>query len=104
MGYDDSLDAFGVHGVGGIWGALATGIFCSVLGTGTIKGMIHGDASQLGKQALGVIAAMVYSFVGTLILGGLVKATIGLRADANQEREGLDITVHGERGYHLEVA
>lgn len=103
LGYDDSLDAFGVHGVGGIWGALATGIFCSVLGAGAINGLIDGDATQFWKQALGVVAAVGYSFVGTLAIGGLVKGTIGLRVDANQEREGLDITVHGERGYHLDV-
>jgi len=103
FGYDDSLDAFGVHGVGGIWGALATGVFCSVLGTTAIKGLIHGDAAQLGKQALGVGAAAAYAFVGTLILGGLVKATVGLRVPEMQERDGLDITVHGERGYHLDI-
>ncbi|HKQ48472.1 MAG TPA: ammonium transporter [Phycisphaerae bacterium] len=96
LGYDDSLDAFGVHGVGGIWGALATGIFCTI----PVKGLIDGNAGQFGLQALGVVAAAAYAFVGTLIIGGALKATIGLRCTDQQERDGLDIMVHGERGYH----
>ncbi len=96
LGYDDSLDAFGVHGVGGIWGALATGIFCAV----GAKGLIDGNAAQFGMQALGVAAAAAYAFVGTLIIGGVLKATIGLRCTDQQERDGLDIMIHGERGYH----
>jgi Amt family ammonium transporter len=97
MGYDDSLDAFGVHGVGGIWGALATGIFCFI----PVQGVLDGNFGQLGKQALGVVAASAYALIGTLIIGYAIKATMGLRCTDQQERDGMDIMVHGERGYHL---
>ncbi len=94
---DDSLDAFGVHGVGGIWGALATGIFCFT----PVVGLIGGHAGQLQKQLVGVLVTIVFAGVGTWLLGTLVRRTIGLRVTEQQERDGLDISVHGERGYHL---
>lgn len=95
---DDSLDAFGVHGIGGLWGALATGIFCFT----PVKGLIAGDGlTQLGKQALGAGVGIAMAIVGTLIIGTIVKAITGLRVTDQQERDGLDITIHGERGYHL---
>jgi len=96
LGYDDSLDVFGVHGVGGIWGALATGVFCTI----PVKGLLDGNVGQVGLQALGVAAAAIYAFIGTLIIGGALKATMGLRCSDQQERDGLDIMIHGERGYH----
>ncbi|MDD4891282.1 MAG: ammonium transporter [Phycisphaerae bacterium] len=96
--YDDSLDAFGVHGVGGAWGALATGIFCSVGATG----LIGGSGAQFLRQLLGVSVAAGFAFAGTLVIGLAIKLTIGLRATEQQERDGLDITIHGEHGYHLE--
>jgi Amt family ammonium transporter len=99
FGYDDSLDAFGVHGVGGMFGALATGVFCSI----PVKGLIYGDVTQLGKQFLGVAVTVVFAFVGTLVIGGAIKATIGLRVSEREEEEGLDLTVHGEQGYHLDL-
>ncbi len=99
LGYDDSLDAFGVHGVGGAWGAIATGIFCSV----GASGLIFGDVGQFGKQVAGVGVAAVFAFVGTLIIGLAVKHTMGLRVTEEQERDGLDLTVHGEQGYHLDT-
>jgi Amt family ammonium transporter len=99
LGYDDSLDAFGVHGVGGAWGAVATGIFCFI----PAAGLIGGSGTQLGKQIMGVAAAAAFAFVGTLVIGGLIKATMGLRVPEQQELDGLDITVHGEQGYHLEL-
>lgn len=99
LGYDDSLDAFGVHGVGGLWGALATGIFCMI----PVVGLIHGDAAQLVKQLVGAAATIVYCSIGTLVIGLAVKHTIGLRCDDEQERDGLDLTVHGERGYHFDL-
>ncbi|MFN0136756.1 MAG: ammonium transporter [Phycisphaerae bacterium] len=97
FGYDDSLDAFGVHGVGGLWGAIATGIFCSI----PVAGLVYGDSAQLIKQFVGAGAAIAFAVVGTLVIGGIVAATMGLRVTDQQERDGLDITIHGERGYHL---
>ncbi len=96
LGYDDTLDAFGVHGVGGIVGALLTGIL--------VFTPVAGGVSQLGKQALGVAVAIVFAGVGTTLIALFVKKTIGLRATDQEERDGLDIALHGERGYHLDVA
>jgi Amt family ammonium transporter len=101
FGYDDSLDAFGVHGVGGTVGALLTGMFCFIPVTGLFTG---GGVGQLGKQFVGVAATIVFVTVGTLVIGVIVKATVGLRASDEQERDGLDISVHGERAYHQVVA
>jgi Amt family ammonium transporter len=96
-GVDDSLDAFGVHGVGGMWGALATGIFCFT----PVAGLIAGAPAQLGKQAVGVLTTLAFAGPGTWVIGTLIRRTIGLRVSDAQERDGLDIAVHGERGYHL---
>ncbi|MFO0859534.1 MAG: ammonium transporter [Phycisphaerales bacterium] len=95
---DDSLDAFGVHGVGGMWGAIATGIFCFIPTAGLING---GGFRQIGLQLLGLGVTVAFAFVMTIIIGSIVKATVGLRVTDAQERDGLDITIHGERGYHL---
>ena len=97
---DDSLDAFGVHGIGGVFGALATGVFC-IYTPDHAKGLIYGETGQFVKQLVGVGVAVVFSAAMTFILGSLVKATIGLRVSDQQERDGLDISIHGERGYHL---
>lgn len=94
---DDSLDAFGVHGVGGLVGALATGVFCFT----PVKGLIYGELSQLIKQAVGVAVAAAFAAAMTLLLGWAVDRTLGLRVSDRQERDGLDISIHGERGYHL---
>ncbi len=99
-GYDDALDAFGVHGVGGLVGALATGVFCFTPVAGLLRG---GGLTQLGKQALGAGAAIAFAMLGTLIIGTVLKATMGLRVTEAQEREGLDLSLHGERGYHSEL-
>ena len=92
--YDDSLDAFGVHGVGGILGALLTGVLCFT--------PVAGGFSQLGKQAVGVLVAIVFSGLGTFLLATLLKRVYGLRATEGEERDGLDLHVHGERGYHFD--
>lgn len=97
LGLDDSLDAFGVHGVGGMWGALATGIFAIT----PVAGLLAGNAAQLGKQALAVGVTIVFAGAGTWLLARALKATMGLRVSEQQERDGLDISVHGERGYHF---
>ena len=97
LGYDDSLDAFGVHGVGGIWGALATGLFCVI----PVAGLFGGNPGQLVKQLVGVVIAILFAAVGTFLIATALRLTMGLRVSEQQERDGLDITVHGERGYHL---
>jgi Amt family ammonium transporter len=101
LGYDDSLDAFGVHGIGGIIGALLTGVFASASlgGAGLAEGMTIG--SQVGKQAIGVAATVIYTGIVSLILLKLIDVIIGLRVTEEQETEGLDISLHDERGYNL---
>jgi Amt family ammonium transporter len=97
MGYDDSLDAFGIHGVGGAWGALATGLFVTVGGTG----LLAGNLKQVGIQLIGIAAAAGYSFVMTYGLVTVIDKTIGFRVDDEDEEMGLDTTQHGETGYNL---
>jgi Amt family ammonium transporter len=97
LGYDDSLDVVGVHGVGGTLGALLTGVFATV----GAKSVLTGDAAQLGIQALGAAVSAVYAFGVTFALAKLIDATMGLRADPADELTGLDQTQHGEVGYSL---
>jgi len=97
LGHDDSLDAFGVHGIGGMWGALATGIFCFQ----PVAGLIAGHGGQLVKQVVGVGVTLVFAAVGTWLIAVLLQRTLGLRVSDAHERDGLDISAHGERGYHL---
>ena len=101
VGVDDTLDAFAVHGVGGLLGAVLTGVLCVTPVAGLLA---SGDPTQLGKQLVGVLAAVVWSGLGTFALGKLVDKLWGLRVSDQQERDGLDISTHGERGYHLEQA
>ncbi|MFO0658683.1 MAG: hypothetical protein U0165_02455 [Polyangiaceae bacterium] len=102
LGYDDSLDAFGIHGVGGILGALLTGVFADkALNDAGNNGLLHGNAGQLGVQALGVVACSAYAAIVTFILLKVIGATIGLRVAEPEEREGLDTTQHGEEGYAI---
>jgi ammonium transporter, Amt family len=99
-GYDDSLDAFGVHGVGGLTGALLTGVFAEkALNDAGNDGLLFGNAKQLGTQVLACAAAAAYAGVVTLVLLKLIDKTIGLRVTPTDEREGLDTTQHGEEGY-----
>ena len=99
LGYDDSLDAFGVHGVGGIIGALLTGVFSygPLSATDASPGGSPGGLAQLKLQAIGVLSTVVYSGVMTLILLMVTKALVGLRVGQEEEREGLDIVLHGEQ-------
>ncbi len=102
LGYDDSLDAVGVHGVGGTWGAIATGLFASkVINSAGNDGLFFGNASLLWKQLISVGAAWVYSFVVTLIILKVLDWTIGLRVSEEDESDGLDLSQHGESGYML---
>ena len=99
LGYDDSLDAFGVHGVGGMVGALLTGVFAygPLSATDASPDGSSGGLAQLKLQAIGVVSTLVYSGVMTLILLMVTKALVGLRVDQEEEREGLDIVLHGEQ-------
>jgi Amt family ammonium transporter len=97
LGHDDSLDAFGVHGVGGIWGAIATGLFCFQ----PVAGLIGGHAEQLVKQLVGVVVTLAFAGGGTWVIATLLQKAQGLRVSDAHERDGLDISAHGERGYHL---
>ena len=95
-GLDESLDAWAVHGMGGLWGAFATGIF-AVAAIGGYSGLIEGNVDQFIANAVGALAALVYAFVVTLALAYLVDKTIGLRVSEEEEYVGLDISQHGER-------
>jgi Amt family ammonium transporter len=100
FGYDDSLDAFGVHGVGGLAGALLTGVFAQkVLNDVGADGALFGNVKQLGVQGLACAATGLYSVVLTFGILKLIDATIGLRVPDSEEREGLDATQHGEEAY-----
>jgi ammonium transporter, Amt family len=97
---DDSLDVFACHGVGGTWGALATGIFASkMVNSAGSNGLIFGNAGQLLAQLTAVCVIGVYSFVMTLILFKILDKTMGLRVTESEEIDGLDISQHGEKAY-----
>lgn len=101
FGYDDSLDAFGVHGVGGTLGALLTGVFASkaITGDATKCGLLEGNAHQFVAQLIGAVAAIGLAVVGTVILLKIVDSIVGLRVNQAGELQGLDINQHGEEGY-----
>jgi ammonium transporter, Amt family len=102
LGYDDSLDVVGVHGVGGTWGAIATGLFASkLINDAGNNGLFFGNAGQLGVQALSVVAAWAYSFIVTLVILKVLDATMGLRVSEEDESTGLDLSLHGESGYTM---
>lgn len=103
FGYDDSLDVFGVHGVGGAFGALGVGLLAKAGISGDINGLIYGNAPQFGYQAISVADAGAYSFVVTFIILKVVDMVIGLRVTPEEEETGLDLTQHGERGYIMGV-
>jgi Amt family ammonium transporter len=108
FGYDDALDAFGVHGAGGTIGALLTGVFAAqainpIFGAGKPVGGVDGHWRQLGNQLVGVLIAWSVALVGTIVLLKLVDLIIGLRVTEEQETQGLDVTQHGEEAYNLET-
>jgi Amt family ammonium transporter len=107
FGYDDALDAFGVHGAGGTIGALLTGVFAQqvinpIYGAGKPVGGLDGHWGQVGNQLAGVLTAWAIALVGTFVLLKITDAITGLRVSEDQEIEGLDITQHGEEAYNLE--
>jgi ammonium transporter, Amt family len=113
LGYDDSLDAFGVHGVGGTLGAILTGVFASrainpilkdAQGNALGLGVLDGNAGQLLNQFVGVAIGWILAIVGTVVILKVVDLTIGLRVPENHEIQGLDLSQHGEEGYNFEVS
>src|SRR5713101_8946965 len=107
FGYDDSLDAFGVHGAGGTLGAILTGVFATNAVNDALKdstgkaaalGLVDGNGGQIFNQAIGVAIAWVLAIVGTLIVLKICDATIGLRVARDEEIQGLDLSMHGEEG------
>lgn len=102
LGYDDSLDVVAVHLVGGILGALLTGVFASEAINPAGSGLLSGDPAQLGKQALAVAATLVYSGLMTTIIALVARATVGLRVDEEAENVGMDLAEHSERAYVLD--
>jgi len=113
LGYDDSLDAFGVHGAGGTIGALLTGVFATSLINPIFKdaqghplplGMVDGNFRQIGNQFVGVLIAITLAAVGTYIILQIVNVAVGLRVSAEDEVQGLDVTQHGEEGYYWEAS
>jgi Amt family ammonium transporter len=112
FGYDDSLDAFGVHGAGGTLGAILTGVFAAKAinpifkdgqGAATAVGLIDGHPMQVLNQVVGVVIAWGLAVVGTLVILKVVDWTVGLRVEEEQEIQGLDLSQHGEEGYNLEA-
>ena len=100
LGYDDSLDAFGVHGVGGAWGALATGLFASkAVNEAGADGLLFGNASQFTNQLIGVAASILFAAVMTFVIIKIMGLVMDLRVSEAQEMQGLDLSEHGERGY-----
>jgi Amt family ammonium transporter len=107
FGYDDALDAFGVHGAGGTIGALLTGVFAQqvinpIFGAGKPVGGLDGHWGQLGNQLVGVLIAWGFALVGTIVLLKITDMITGVRVNETEEIEGLDITQHGEEAYNLE--
>lgn len=112
FGYDDSLDAFGVHGAGGTLGAIMTGVFATNAVNSALKdasgnpaalGLVDGNGGQIVNQAIGVAIAWVLAAVGTLVILKVCDLTVGLRASDEEERQGLDLSMHGEEGYSHEL-
>jgi len=100
LGYDDSLDAFGVHGIGCIWGVLATGLFASkAINTSGADGLLAGNPHQLFIQLIAVVVTLAYSGLGTLVIYKVVDRVIGIRVSEHEENIGLDLTQHREGAY-----
>jgi Amt family ammonium transporter len=98
LGYDDALDVVGIHGIGGLWGALATGLFATAA-IGGVDGLFSGNPGQFGVQALGAVVTIVFSFGVTAAILKVIDLTVGLRATPEEENMGLDLSEHSEVGY-----
>jgi len=107
LGYDDTLDAFGVHGIGGTIGAILTGVFATRLINDCLNGkplgLVDGNPSQVLNQCVGVLISWTLAGVGTFLILKICDLLLGVRVNAEQEEEGLDLSLHGEEGYNLEA-
>ena len=102
LGYDDSLDAFGVHGMCGIWGALATGVFANPAITDGARGLLYGNPKQIMIQVISILGTIAYTAAGTFVLVHVTRlVTGGLRVDKEEEIVGLDSSIHGERAFEI---
>ncbi|MDO5835891.1 MAG: ammonium transporter [Methanobacterium sp.] len=101
LGYDDALDVVGIHGMSGLWGALATGLFAAPFVNELGTGLFYGNPGQLLTQIIAVVVVAAYSFVATLVIGKIIDIVMGLRVEDKEEIEGLDITQHEETGYRI---
>ena len=105
LGYDDSLDAFGVHGMCGIWGALATGLFANPAVNEAGRGLFYGNPKQLWIQIVSIVATAIFTAIGTLIVTYITRfITSGLRVDEEKEIVGLDNSIHGERAFEIQTS
>jgi Amt family ammonium transporter len=102
-GLDESCDAWAVHGMGGLWGAIATGIFANPAVNAAYSGLIYGNVHQFTVQAAAAVAAVVYAFVLTYLLAKIVDSVMGLRVSEDEEYVGLDISQHGEKAYAMRL-
>ena len=112
FGYDDALDAFGVHGAGGTVGAILTGVFATMAVNNGLKdaagktlplGLVDGQPGQVLNQLIGVAISYGLAIVGTIVILKICDALLGVRVSPDQELEGLDVSMHGEEGYNLET-
>jgi Amt family ammonium transporter len=104
IGVDDALDVFGVHGVGGTWGALATGLFATIaVNSGGANGLFYGNPQQLLSQLIAVAASWIWAGAMTFVILKVIDAVIGLRVHAEEELAGLDASLHGEAAYAVEI-
>ncbi len=101
LGYDDALDVFGIHGMSGIWGALATGLFAAPFINALGTGAIYGNPGQIITQIIAIASVAAYSFIVTIVLAKILDWTLGLRVDDKEEIEGLDTNLHEETGYRI---
>jgi Amt family ammonium transporter len=107
FGYDDALDAFGVHGIGGTLGAILTGVFATKevndLRMGKAMGLVDGDAGQVANQLIAVVISWVLAIIGTLVILKICDLVFGVRVNQQEETDGLDLSMHGEEGYNFEA-
>ncbi len=100
LGYDDTFDVFGIHGMSGLWGTILTGVFASPA-INQVAGLMYGNPTQLGIQIISVLAVGIYSFIVTYVIAQIIDKTIGIRVDATAEIEGLDTNEHEEIAYRI---
>ena len=104
LGYDDALDAFGLHGIGGTWGGIATGLFATTsVNESGANGLFYGDFNLLWKQLVAIIATYIFVAVVTYIVAKAINLFVPLRVSEEDESMGLDLTLHGEKAYHESI-